>query len=105
MILRVVSLAAALAATPVFAQPAAQPAQQPAQPAVDPSHLFGVRESVQQIDISPDGRRVVFLQPGTARGTGVYVHELDSTPSRDSSSIPTAIPSASAGATSSPTTA
>jgi dipeptidyl aminopeptidase/acylaminoacyl peptidase len=78
MILRVISMAAALAATPLFAQQAAQPAQQPAQAAVDPSHLFGVRESVQQIDISPDGRRVVFLQPGTARGTGVFVHELDS---------------------------
>jgi len=55
-----------------------QPAQPPAQPAVDPSHLFGVRESVQQIDISPDGQRVVFLQPGPGRTTGVYVHALDS---------------------------
>jgi dipeptidyl aminopeptidase/acylaminoacyl peptidase len=66
-----------LAASAVSAS-AQQPAQPPAQPAVDPSHLFGVRESVEQIDISPDGRRVVFLQPGRGRATGVYIHELGS---------------------------
>ena len=42
------------------------PRSRAAQPAVDPSQLFGVRESVEQIDISPDGRHVVFLQPGRA---------------------------------------
>jgi dienelactone hydrolase len=72
MVLQKVAAAALLAIWAVSAS-----AQQPARPAVDPSHLFGVRESVQQIDISPDGRRVVFLQPGPGRATGVYVHELD----------------------------
>jgi dipeptidyl aminopeptidase/acylaminoacyl peptidase len=85
MILRSLLLAGFLAGVPASAQQpgsAQQPASAPqpgaAQQAVDPSHLFGVRESVQHIDISPDGRRVVFLQPGNARGTGVYVHDLDS---------------------------
>jgi dipeptidyl aminopeptidase/acylaminoacyl peptidase len=35
--------------------------------------MFGVRESVQQIDISPDGNRIVYLEPGPGRITGAYV--------------------------------
>jgi hypothetical protein len=46
--------------------PAAAPAAAPAATA-DPAHLFGVRESVEQIDISPDGQKVVYLQPGPGR--------------------------------------
>jgi len=49
-----------------------------AQEPVDPSQLFGVRESVEQIDISPDGTRVAFLQPGPGATTAVYVHDLGS---------------------------
>jgi dipeptidyl aminopeptidase/acylaminoacyl peptidase len=78
MVLRSLCAIALLAASATAASAQPQPAQQPAPPAVDPSHLFGVRESVQQIDLSPDGRRVVFLQPGPGRTTRVYVHELDS---------------------------
>ncbi|WP_114954887.1 alpha/beta hydrolase family protein [Sphingosinicella terrae] len=48
-----------------------------AQAAANPAELFGVRESVEHIDISPDGRRVLFLQPGPGRSTMVFVHELD----------------------------
>ena len=48
----------------------------PAAPAVDPATLFGVRESVQQIDISPDGRQLVYLQPGPGRTTLVYLYDL-----------------------------
>jgi dipeptidyl aminopeptidase/acylaminoacyl peptidase len=77
MVLRKFVLVVLFAASAVSAS-AQQPAQQPAQPAADPSQLFGVRESVQQIDISPDGLRVVFLQPGPGRTTGIYVHELAS---------------------------
>jgi dienelactone hydrolase len=40
--------------------------------------LFGVRESVEQIDISPDGNHVVFLQPAAGRRTAVFMHELGS---------------------------
>jgi dipeptidyl aminopeptidase/acylaminoacyl peptidase len=78
MISRLLLLAGFLAASTASAQQPAPPPPQSARPAVDPSHLFGVRESVQQIDISPDGRRVVFLQPGPGRATGVFVHDLDS---------------------------
>lgn len=65
-----------LLAGTAFAQPSAQPAAPAAAPATDPASLFGVRENVEQIDISPDGRRVVYLQPGPGRGTIVYLYDL-----------------------------
>lgn len=49
-----------------------------AQPARNAAELFGVRESVREIDISPDGRRVVYLAPGPGRTTAVVVTELGS---------------------------
>jgi dienelactone hydrolase len=67
MILRLLPLAAFLAASGVAAQQA-----------VDPSQLFGVRESVEHIDISPDGNKVVFLQPGPGRTTVLYLSDLTS---------------------------
>src|SRR5262245_41364720 len=48
-----------------------------AQPASEAARQFGVRESVEQIDISPDGRRIVYLEPGPGRTTRVYVADLD----------------------------
>lgn len=41
-----------------------------------PGALFGVRESVQQIDISPDGSRIVYVTPGGGRSTSAYVANL-----------------------------
>lgn len=38
--------------------------------------LFGVRETVQQIDISPDGTRVVYLTPGPGRSSIALVADL-----------------------------
>ena len=38
--------------------------------------LFGVRENVQHMDISPDGSRVVYVTPGPGRTTAVFVAEL-----------------------------
>lgn len=38
--------------------------------------LFGVRETVQQIDISPDGTRVVYLTPGAGRTSIALVADL-----------------------------
>jgi len=38
--------------------------------------LFGVRETVQQMDISPDGSRVVYVTPGPGRTSAVFVAEL-----------------------------
>jgi dienelactone hydrolase len=49
-----------------------------AQPASDPSQLFGVRPSIEAIDISPDGSHVVYLQPGPGRTTRVYLADLNS---------------------------
>jgi dienelactone hydrolase len=60
----------ALIAGLVFASGAA------AQPAPDPAELYGVRESVEHIDISPDGTHVVYLSAGPGRMTYVFVHDL-----------------------------
>lgn len=62
----------------------AQPPGQPAAPAPTPAPAaapdaasqFGVRESIENIDLSPDGRRLVFLQPGPDRSSLLYVHDL-----------------------------
>ncbi len=40
--------------------------------------LFGVRETVQQIDLSPDGNRVVYISPGPGRTTLALVADLGS---------------------------
>jgi dienelactone hydrolase len=55
-------------------------AQQPATPAagapaVDPATLFGVRESVEQIDLSPDGQHVLYRTPGPGRSTLLMISE------------------------------
>ena len=68
MIKKLVVLAAVLAASGASAQPAANPAE-----------LYGVREAVEHIDISPDGAQVVYLQPGPGRSTIVFVHTLGGT--------------------------
>ncbi|PWG03318.1 S9 family peptidase [Sphingosinicella humi] len=39
--------------------------------------MFGQRESVQAIDISPDGTKVVYVAPGPGRQTVAYVASLD----------------------------
>jgi dienelactone hydrolase len=38
--------------------------------------LFGARESVQQMDLSPDGTKVAFIGPGPGRSTIGYVVDL-----------------------------
>jgi dipeptidyl aminopeptidase/acylaminoacyl peptidase len=77
---RRLALAAAFgAATAGHAQ---QSAPAPAGPApaaarqAPPAELFGVRDSVQQIDISPDGQKILYLQPGPGRATIVYISDL-----------------------------
>jgi dipeptidyl aminopeptidase/acylaminoacyl peptidase len=44
-----------------------------AQQAPDQADHYGVRESVEHIDISPDGTRVVYLQPGPGRSTDLFI--------------------------------
>ena len=67
MLLRLLPFVALIAASSLAAQQSSDPAQ-----------LFGVRERIEQIDISPDGSRVVFLQAGPGRETFVFVHNLGS---------------------------
>ena len=72
--------AAFAAATAAHAQTANPPAASAAAPQAAPAELFGARESVQQIDISPDGQHVVYLQPGPGRSTIVYYSDLGANP-------------------------
>lgn len=60
------------AAMPVIAQKA------PPAKLTTTGALFGVREAVQQIDISPDGSRVVYVTPGPGRTSVVEVADLAS---------------------------
>ncbi len=62
---------------------AALAAQDVAPAAATPGALFGTRENIEHVDISPDGRQVVYLTPGHGRITSVYVATLDaSVPAR-----------------------
>ncbi len=76
MIKGFVFLAAVAAAMPAAGQPGAQPA---AQPITNPAELYGARDNVEQVDLSPDGRRVVYLQAGQGRQTIAYMAEIGST--------------------------
>jgi acetyl esterase/lipase len=52
-------------------------AQKPAPTKLETSGaLFGVRETVEYMDISPDGSRVVYVTPGPGRTSAAYVAEL-----------------------------
>src|SRR5436305_4221120 len=64
-----------LAFAAAIAVASASAAQAPA----DPALLFGVRDGVEQIDISPDGQHVVYLQPGPGRRTIAYLAEIGGT--------------------------
>jgi dipeptidyl aminopeptidase/acylaminoacyl peptidase len=57
---------------------AAQEAPAPAAPKVlqTPGAMFGVRESVENIDISPSGTRIVYVTPGKGRISSAYVADL-----------------------------
>ncbi len=66
--------AAAAPAQPPTPAPAAAGSAPTSQPTA--AQRFGVRESVQHIDISPDGQRIVYLQPGPGRSTAVYINDL-----------------------------
>src|SRR6476661_1736381 len=60
-------LAAAIAAATVFVAPAA---------AADLAAMFGTRDSVQQISLSPDGSKIAYVAPVGDRGTAIYVADL-----------------------------
>ncbi|MFN3944904.1 MAG: alpha/beta hydrolase family protein [Allosphingosinicella sp.] len=79
--LAVAALPAALAAQGGGRFSKAEPAggAATADPATRQAILFGVRESVQQMDISPDGTKVAFIGPGPGRSTIGYVVDLADT--------------------------
>jgi dipeptidyl aminopeptidase/acylaminoacyl peptidase len=56
-----------------FAVPAAASAQQPA---ADPAAAFGAREGILSMAISPDGRRLVYVQPAQGRGAQIFTVDL-----------------------------
>ena len=62
--------ALAIVAMPAFAQTA------PPTKLNTSGALFGVRENVQHLDISPDGSKVVYVTPGPGRTTAVFLAEL-----------------------------
>jgi dipeptidyl aminopeptidase/acylaminoacyl peptidase len=64
-----------LFAAAALAVASASAAQAPA----DPALLFGVRDGVEDIDISPDGQHVAYLQPGPGRRTIAYLAEIGGT--------------------------
>jgi dienelactone hydrolase len=79
--LNILAASAALSMLPsAHAQPAAaQPAEnRPAARLADPAAAFGVRESVEFIRMSPDGRRIAYLSPGRGQGSGLYIVDLAS---------------------------
>ncbi len=49
----------------------------PVHAATDAATRFGAREAVQQISLSPDGKRIVVLVPDAKRGTRAIVYTLD----------------------------
>ena len=69
--LAAVALSLAALATPnVGAQTA------PAKPGVDLSVVFGAREYIQQISLSPDGSKVAMISPIKGRGSGLVIGDL-----------------------------
>lgn len=47
-----------------------------AAPAADPAELFGVRESVESIALSPDGSYVAYVSPTEGQGSALYTVDL-----------------------------
>ena len=69
MFKKFVFLAALAAAPAALAQPIAELKTAGA--------LFGVRENVQNMDLSPDGNKVVYIAPGPGRTSFAYVVDLN----------------------------
>lgn len=72
-----IAVALAGAVMPAGAQEATPAGSTPVESATAGA-LFGVREQVQHIDISPDGKRVVYVAPGPGRFTVAHVADLAS---------------------------
>ena len=71
--------AAALLA--LFAVPAA------AQTPTDPAEMFGVRESIESISLSPSGNRIAYVAPSPGQGSRLFVVDLASGESRQTTAV------------------
>lgn len=64
---------ALLAGTALAGAAYGQPAPAAPAAAADPAVLFGARESVQQVSLSPGGTRVAYIAPRKGRGNALFV--------------------------------
>ncbi len=60
----------------IFLSILAMPVVLLAQPTPEQAIMFGTRESVEHIDISPDGMKITFVAPGPGRTSAAYVVDL-----------------------------
>jgi dipeptidyl aminopeptidase/acylaminoacyl peptidase len=76
--LKFIHVLAAALAVGAASLASAQDAPAPAAPKVldTPGAMFGVRESVESIDISPSGKRIVYVTPGKGAISSAYVADL-----------------------------
>jgi dipeptidyl aminopeptidase/acylaminoacyl peptidase len=72
-LLTAVSAAALSTATAAGAAPSAPEPATATAAAADPAVLFGAREGVENISLSPSGGKVAFIAPGKGQGTILYV--------------------------------
>lgn len=49
----------------------------PAMAQVDPAAAFGAREGIEDIALSPDGKQVAFVAPGTGQSSALFVVPVD----------------------------
>ena len=84
---RLLAFACASAMLPAGAQapaqgpapaPAPARAQAQAQAPADPADAFGARESIEDISLSPDGRRIAYLAPHQGQGSRLFTVDLQS---------------------------
>ena len=54
----------------------AAPAAHAQVPGADPAALFGARESIEGISLSPDGRRIAYLAPHQGQGSRLFTVDL-----------------------------
>jgi len=81
MIRKIWAVSAALVATmPLHAQapaPASSPAPAPAPAAFDAAAGFGMRQSVQSIALSPDGRTIAYVEPAAGQASNIYTVDIE----------------------------
>jgi hypothetical protein len=49
----------------------------PAFAQTDPAVAFGAREGIEDIALSPDGKQIAFIAPGTGQSSALFVVPVD----------------------------